>query len=335
MAVAGRQVAVLGAGSWGTALANHLSRAGHRVRLWGRDAAVVSEINRDHFNTKYFPGLTLAPTLRGSDDLAAATSSAEYVVLSLPSSVFKGVAEALKTQLPSGSILVSATKGLEAESGCTMSQLLTALFPLARGVATLSGPSFAREVLLGLPTAVTVASVDQTIAAEVAKLFHFDTFRVYTSDDTVGVEFGGVIKNVIALAAGVVDGAGMGSNARAALITRGVAEMQRLIVALGGKGQTVAGLSGLGDLLLTATGDLSRNRRVGLALGRGEVLESAVHSVGQTAEGVAAAGVVLDLAKNKGVQCPIVEEVAKLVSGRSSVRESIAALLARPQRGEG
>lgn len=324
-----KRVTVLGAGSWGTALAHHLDRVGHEVRLWGRDADVIRGIREQHVNPRYFPDLPLSPDILATTDLTEALEGSELVVFAVPSKAVHALLAQLGTSLPPNAFLVSTAKGLEEGTLKPMSELLEDHCGDAARIAVLSGPSFAREVFLGLPTAVTMASKSLDTAAKVAAYFHIDYFRVYTSDDVVGVEFGGVVKNVIALAAGVVEGMGMGANARAALITRGLLEMQRLTLALGGQAATIAGLSGLGDLLLTATGDLSRNRQVGLRLGRGERLEQIVQTLGQVAEGVTVAPKVAELARRYRVKTPIIEEIDNIVSGRTGVEESVRRLLSR------
>jgi glycerol-3-phosphate dehydrogenase (NAD(P)+) len=257
------------------------------------------------------------------------------LVISVPSKVAREVARQVAPVLDKSTIVVSTAKGIEAGSHKRMSQVLAEeLGNHPQRIAALSGPSFAYEVLKGLPTAVTIASSSDETLKQCVEAFHFANFRVYTSKDLVGVEMGGVIKNVIALAAGLVDGAGMGDNARAALLTRGIVEVSNICVALGADKHTVYGLSGLGDLILTATGDLSRNRRVGLRLGRGDKLEEIIAELGQVAEAVRSAGIVVELARELKVDVPIIERVDQVVSGKLTVREAIAELLAREQKAE-
>ena len=324
-----RIVSVLGAGSWGTALAQHLDRIGHQVHLWGRDDAVIAGFKASGSNTRYLRDLKLSPSIQATSILEECLENTSLVVFAVPSAGLGELAVRVKSLVPDGTLLVSTAKGLEEGSLKTMSEVLKSCFGPGARVAVLSGPSFAREVFLGLPTAVTMAASDPSIAAEAAAFFHIDSFRVYTTDDVVGVEFGGVVKNVIALAAGVVEGMGMGSNARAALITRGLLEMQRLTLALGGQPATVTGLSGLGDLLLTATGDLSRNRTVGLRLGRGEKLEEILKSLGQVAESVTVTPKIAELARKLKVKAPIIEEADRILSGASKVEDSVRRLLSR------
>lgn len=328
------KIAVLGAGSWGTAIANHLALAGHDVVIWGPEESVLRSIQDRHENSVYFPGVSLSPALQTESDISQAVKDREMVVFVVPSSAYRSVAQQLRNQLSSDTVIVSAAKGLEGSSLKTMAGVLSDEFGVPARIAALSGPSFAREVLLGLPTAVVVASVGAETVKKVSAAFHHGNFRVYSSDDVIGVEFGGVVKNVIALAAGVIDGMGMGANARAALITRGLVEMQRLALSLGGKPLTITGLSGLGDLLLTATGDLSRNRQVGIRLAKGEKVDEIVKSLGQCAEGVVNAEHLLALARRQNVEVPIIEEVAKFLAGKSTVKEALANLLTRPAKGE-
>lgn len=328
------RVAVLGAGSWGTALANHLRRAGHEVILWGKEPDVLQSIQQDKENPKYFPGKSLEAGLETTESLKSAVSGADAIVVSVPSSAVRSVAEDLVGVMEGSPLIVSTAKGLEDGTLKTMSTVLAESLGSSERIAVLTGPSFAAEVLVGLPTAVTVASGKEAAREEAAKLFHHGNFRVYTLADVVGAELGGVFKNVIAIAAGVGDTAKMGLNGRAALITRGLAEMERLVVALGGEAATVAGLSGLGDLFLTATGDLSRNRRVGMGLGRGEKLEDILEELGQVAEGVTTTAKILELARQHNVSVPITEEIDRLLRGESTVKESLSALLSRSRRSE-
>lgn len=328
------RVAVLGAGSWGTAQANHLREAGNDVRIWGDEPAVLEAISTKQENARYFPGAKLCAGLRGEADLARALEGAEFVVLAVPSSAVRAVAAEMKRLLRGSPVIISTAKGLEDETLLTMSGVLAEVLGSDEKIAVLTGPSFALEVLQGLPTAVTVASGDEHTREAVAKLYHHGNFRVYTSADVIGAELGGAFKNVIAIAAGVGDTAKMGLNARAALITRGLAEMERLVVAFGGQAATVAGLSGLGDLFLTATGDLSRNRRVGMALGEGKELEQILAELGQVAEGVVTTPKILALARRHNVSVPITEEIDRLLKGESTVKDSLAALLSRTRRSE-
>jgi glycerol-3-phosphate dehydrogenase (NAD(P)+) len=326
-------IVVLGAGSWGTALAHHLSGAGHSVRIWGRDKAVLEAIATRSVNPRYFPNDTLNPNLMVLEELGEELTKAAMIIIAVPSDAVRIVAKSSAPFIAPGTIVAEATKGIEAGTLMRMSEVVAAELPQTE-VVSLSGPSFAQEVLRGLPTAVVVAGKSRDVCEKVARWFHHDKFRVYTSLDLVGVELGGVVKNVFALAAGLVDGLGYGSNARAALLTRGLHEMARLVIALGGKASTVSGLSGLGDLILTSTGDLSRNRRVGVRLGQGEKLDDIVASLGQVAEAVTSAPRVYALANRVGVDMPIVEEVTKIISGRTTAEESARQLLTRAMRAE-
>lgn len=324
-----REVAVLGAGSWGTALAYHLARAGQNVRLWSRDHEILQGIAQRRANPKHLSDIPFDYAVHASSELGAILRDVGVVVVAVPSAAVREVAVAAAPLIPAGAIVISTSKGLEQGSLRPMSEVLVSTLNGRNPVAVLSGPSFAREVMEGRPTAVTVAAKELEVARDAAAVFHYENFRVYTSSDVVGVELGGVVKNVIALACGIVDGVAMGANARAALITRGLNEMQRLVVAVGGEAMTVAGLSGLGDLLLTATGDLSRNRQVGLRLGRGEKLEEVIAALGEVAEGVRATANVLELARRHKVPVPITEQVNRMLQGECSAHDAAYALLSR------
>ena len=327
---------MLGAGSWGTALAQQLARSGSEVVLYAREAETVAGIRADRENAKYFPGHKLDSKIQSVSDLGEAVKGSRVLVFAVPSTSMRSLAEQVARHLPPGGSVkaISTAKGLEQGTLKRMSEVLTDVLGAAVPVGVLSGPSFALEVMEGKPTAVTIAAADSQVTAELAAPFHHDQFRVYTSSDVIGVELGGVLKNIMAVAIGVVDGAGMGLNARAALITRGLAEMQRLVVALGGEPRTVTGLSGLGDLILTATGDLSRNRQVGLKLGRGEVLAEVVAGIGQRAEAVTAAPKALELARSRKIETPITEEVVRVLNGERTIAQSVRSLLSRAQRSE-
>jgi len=329
-----KKACVLGAGSWGTALAHHLANGPAQVVLWGRDKTVLRSIAEGNKNPHYFPDIPLSPKIKVSEDLTDALDSASLVVFAVPSAATREIAKLVSPALPNEAIIVSTAKGLEQATSSTMISVLAEELPAHQKLSVLAGPSFALEVVQGLPTAVTIAAQESSVAESAAEFFHHSAFRIYTSTDVIGVELGGIIKNVIALAAGIVDGVGMGNNARAALITRGIAEMQRLVVAFGGNRRTVAGLSGLGDLLLTATGDLSRNRQVGLRLGKGESLEQIVNSLGQVAEAVKTAPKLYNLAKNKQVSVPIIEQVNAILEEKVSIEEALSILLAREQKAE-
>jgi glycerol-3-phosphate dehydrogenase (NAD(P)+) len=328
-----RNVTVLGAGGWGTALAVHLARIGHEARLWARDGALAADIQHRRFNPVYLPEIRFPANLRVTADLADALDGSELVVAAVPS---HGTREVLRWAAPHirrGSTLVSATKGLEQDTLLRMSQIVEQECP-ARRVAVLSGPSFAIELARELPTAVSIASRDPVIVELVQAEFKAPYFRLYGTDDVVGVEIGGALKNIIAIAAGVVEGLGLGHNALAGLITRGLAEMSRLACAAGAKRETLAGLTGLGDLVLTCTGRLSRNRHVGVELASGRALQDVLGGMKMVAEGVRTTEAALALAARHGVELPIAAQVAELLTGRKDARTALSELMIRPQRAE-
>jgi glycerol-3-phosphate dehydrogenase (NAD(P)+) len=327
-------VAVVGAGSWGTALAIVLARNGARVRLWGRDATQLAAMAECRCNQRYLPDVALPDGLEPCADLREAVSRCGYVLLAVPSHAFRDTLNTIGGWLAPGARLAWATKGLEPGSRKLLHQVVRETLGAEVPVAIISGPTFAREVARGLPTAVTVAASDEATAGHFARLLHDPTLRPYTSTDLVGVEIGGAVKNVLALAAGIADGLGFGANTRAALITRGLAEMMRLGAALGGQPETFMGLTGLGDLVLTCTDDQSRNRRVGLALGRGVPLDEAIAQVGQAVEGVKSAPEVHQLARSLGVEMPITEQVCRVVLDGVPPQEAVQALLTREPKPE-
>jgi glycerol-3-phosphate dehydrogenase (NAD(P)+) len=326
------KVAVVGGGSWGTTLAAHLARSGHAVTLLVRDAVRCEEMRALRANPRYLPGVALPEALRVDAGFEAARDAA-MVVVAIPSESFRAACRVLAANLRPEAVLVSATKGLEVDTLLRMSEVAA---EEARGpaVAVLSGPSFALEVALDQPTAVVVAALSARVAEGVQQTFASPTFRVYSSDDVVGVELAGALKNVIAIAAGIVDGLGYGQNTVAALITRGLAEIGRLGVALGGRPETFSGLAGLGDLVLTATGNLSRNRRLGQALGSGKSLPEAIRQTVMVAEGVRTTRAACALAERVGVEMPIAEQMrAVLYEGRPP-REAVDALMIRSLKRE-
>lgn len=329
-----RRVAVLGAGSWGTALAIHLARAGHEVRLWARDPATVRDIRDRRANVVYLPDIMLPDAVSPTDSLAEALAESELVVCAIPSHGCRAVVRAAAPHLAPHAILVSATKGLEADTMQRMSEVIAQEAGDGHPVAVLSGPSFALEVAQQKPTAVLVASLDADATERVQAEFRGAYFRLYGSNDVVGVELCGALKNVIAIAAGVVEGSGLGHNALAALITRGLAEIARLTAAAGGRRETPAGLSGLGDLVLTCTGSLSRNRHVGIELARGRHLNEIIAGMKMVAEGVRTTGAALALAARHGVELPIATQMAAVLDGRIDVRTGLEALMLRRQRSE-
>ena len=324
-------IAILGAGSWGTALAVHCARGRHDVRLWGRDGGLIDEILRTRQNAAYLPDVTLDRRIAVTASLEAALDGAPIVVAAVPSHGMRHVLRDARPFLHRDAVLVSAAKGLETESLQRMSQVMEDEIS-GRPIAVLSGPSFAIEVARGLPTAVVVASRKASATAQVQDSLKGPTFRLYGSEDVPGVEFGGALKNVIAIAAGAVEGLGIGHNAMAALITRGLVEMSRLACAEGSRRETLAGLSGLGDLVLTCTGDLSRNRRVGIELGRGRPLGEILSHMRMVAEGVRTTTAALALGARHGVELPLAAQMAAVLDGRSSARDAVEALMLRPQR---
>lgn len=330
------RIAVLGGGGWGTALAGLLDSTGHDVRLWVRRPSLAREIATTRENAAYLSGVRLSDAIDVQADLPAAVAGAELLVVAVPSHAVRGLGETLASSLTGRPLLVSTSKGIEPTTLRTMSRVLADVLParLADNVSVLSGPSFAAEVARGLPTAVTVAAGDQAIAETVQRTFSAPTFRVYTTTDVVGVEVGGAVKNVIALAVGVSDGLGYGHNARAALITRGMAEVVRLARRMGAQAQTVSGLSGMGDLILTCTSDLSRNRNVGLRLGRGESLDAIQRSMTTVAEGIRNCRSILNLARSLDVEMPIVEQTCALVHEGKSPTQVVTALLSRQAKPE-
>jgi glycerol-3-phosphate dehydrogenase (NAD(P)+) len=329
-----KQIAVLGGGGWGTALAVHLSRAGHDVVLWARDGELVTAMTARRVNAVYLPQVALPPALRASTDLVASVADADVVVAAVPSHGLRGVLRNVAGCLKSDAIIVSATKGLEQDTLLRMSEVVEHEVERRYPVVVLSGPSFAAELARELPTAVCVASTAQAAVECVQRDFKTAYFRLYGSDDVVGVEIGGALKNVIAIAAGVVEGLGLGHNATAGLITRGLAEITRLACAAGARRDTLAGLAGLGDLVLTCTGTLSRNRRVGIELAHGRQLPDVLAGMKMVAEGVRTTEAALALGRKYGVELPIAAQVAGLLTGKKDARAALEDLMLRPQRAE-
>jgi glycerol-3-phosphate dehydrogenase (NAD(P)+) len=326
------QVTVLGDGAWGTALAIHLAGNGVRTTLWGHRPERIAEFARAHENRRYLPGVSLPVALALESDLAIAARDADYLLVAVPSVAFADTLAAIAalSELP----VLWATKGLDPESGRPLHERARTILGGERELGVLSGPSFAGEVARGLPTAVTVAANTEALALGFAELVHDARFRAYVSTDLVGVELGGATKNVIAIAAGIADGLGFGANARAGLITRGLAEIQRLGQALGARASTLTGLSGLGDLVLTATDDQSRNRRFGLALGRGAQVAEARAEIGAAIEGILTADTISRLARDLNVEMPIGEAVRAVIAGQHSPREAVEALMRRAMKSE-
>ncbi len=327
------KIAVLGAGAWGTVLALLQAEAGHSVTLWARAEAAAAEIEAQRENRRYLPGRKLAPGLTVTADIERAVRGADMIVVAVPSSAVRETLALARGAIAAGAIVCCASKGLEPDTRLTMDAVIAEQAPGAR-VALLSGPSFAVEIAAGLPAAVVAASRQVATAEAVQAAFSRERFRVYTSDDATGVAIGGALKNVMAIAVGFSDGLGFGSNARAALITRGLHELGRLASKLGGHPLTLAGLAGLGDLVLTCTGELSRNRQVGLALARGEMLPAILARLGHVAEGIATARTARDLAVSLGIDMPITNLVAAVLHEGKPPREGVAELLARESKAE-
>ena len=334
------QIAVIGAGAWGTGLAIVLGRKGaHRVRIWAHEREVCDAINREHVNHAFLADRRIPDTVSAGNDLAAVLAGADIVVSVMPSQHCRELFAGMRSLLAPSALIVSATKGLEEGSLMRMSEVIADTLKsdaaAAPRIGALSGPSFAQEVARGDPTAITIASSDAELLRTVQQAFSDPAFRVYTNSDVVGVELGGALKNVIAIAAGICDGLGFGHNSVAALITRGLAEMTRLVVACGGRAETMAGLAGLGDLVLTCTGGLSRNRSVGVELGRGKKLPEIIAGMhGMVAEGVFTTTAAVGLAKASGVEMPISEQMDAILHRGKSPREAIQDLMARTGKSE-
>jgi glycerol-3-phosphate dehydrogenase (NAD(P)+) len=329
-----RPVAVLGAGSWGTALAVQFARSGRATRLWGRDRAQLARMGEVRCNERYLPSGTFPAALRIEADLATAVDGAADVLIAVPSHALRALLVQIAALLSPTTRLAWATKGFELPSGGLPHQVAREVLGADRCVAVLSGPTFAREVGAGLPTAMTIAAADATFATALAQDLSADNFRAYTSTDIVGVEVGGAVKNVLAVGAGLSDGLGFGANTRVALITRGLAEMMRLGVALGARRETFMGLAGLGDLVLTCTDDQSRNRRFGLELAAGRSPAEALAGIGQVVEGYPAARALHEVAARHGVEMPLSESVYRVLYAGVTPREAVRELMRRPIKSE-
>lgn len=327
-------IAVLGAGSWGTALALQLARNGHQVRLWGRNPDDLAKLQADRENARYLPGAAFPDTLTVVSDLAACVDGVDDVLVSVPSHGLRETLLLVKPALEPDARICWATKGFELSTGKLPHQVAAEVLGDERPMAVLSGPTFAKEVGAGLPTAMTIAANDEQFAEDLALAFSDRSFRAYTSDDMVGVEVGGAVKNVLAIGAGISDGLGFGANTRIALINRGLAEMTRLGVALGAQTETFLGLAGMGDLVLTCTDDLSRNRRMGLALAAGKSIDEAQTEIQQVVEGVLAAKAVEQVAASTGVEMPICHQIYRILYEGASPREAVGALMARSLKAE-
>ncbi len=327
-------VAVLGAGSWGTALAALIARHGHSTVLWGRDASTIAAIDGRHENPRYLPGIPLPHTLRATPDLAAAMAGCDLVLVVVPSHAFAETLHALAPLRPAHAGVAWATKGFEPGSGRFLHEVADELLPPGVPLAVVTGPSFAKEVAAGLPTALTVHSDTPDFAQQVADALHGPAFRAYTGEDMLGAELGGAMKNVLAVATGVADGMNLGLNARAGLITRGLNEMLRLNLAIGGKAETLMGLAGLGDLVLTCTGELSRNRAIGVQLAHGRSLAEITRDMRTVAEGIKSTGSVVKLGLREKVSLPISEQMHAVLHGERSPEQAIRILMERSPGGE-
>lgn len=325
---------MIGAGAWGTALAIAISRNGNEVLMWGRDKQHLTAMQKTHSNERYLPGLIFPESLEIITELGHALSLAKHVLISVPSTAFSTMLQQIKPLISDGTPVSWATKGLTPETGQFLYETAADILGSSHPLAIISGPSFAAEVAKDLPTAVTTASKDNAFNKALAQAMHSPTLRIYTTSDILGVQIGGTVKNVLAISAGIADGLGYGANARAALITRGMAEILRLSASLGAQTETMFGLSGIGDLILTCTDNQSRNRQLGLAIGQGLSVEDAVAKVGKTVEGMHAAREVLIRAKQVGVEMPIVEQVYKILFEAYDPRESVQELLCREQKAE-
>jgi glycerol-3-phosphate dehydrogenase (NAD(P)+) len=331
-----QKIGVIGAGSWGTTLADLLAKNGHEVTLWAFEPEVAREMAESGVNSTFLPGIRLSPRLRITSSLPEAAAGKEVLLFVVPSQVTRGVISSLLPFLPAKAIIVSASKGIELDSLKLVSQIYEELLPaeLYRNFAVLSGPSFAREVAQEMPTAVVAAAAVEGVARQVQNIFTSRFFRVYTNSDVTGVELGGAIKNVVALAAGISDGLGFGHNTRAALITRGLAEMTRLGLAMGAQASTFAGLAGMGDLVLTCTGDLSRNRSVGMKLGQGMCLAEILAEMRMVAEGVKTTESARSLAQRLCVDMPITDKVYEILYHDKPARAAVIELMTRDLKAE-
>jgi glycerol-3-phosphate dehydrogenase (NAD(P)+) len=333
-AAAEHSIAVIGAGSWGTALAVQLARANGATALWGRDAAALREMAAARVNRRYLPGAAFPVNLAVESDLAAAARAHTDLLICVPSHAFRQTVAGIAGQIGPGSRVAWATKGFEQQTGKLPHEIASELLGDRVPLAVLSGPTFAREVAAGLPTAMTVAANDATFAADLAARLSDQRFRAYTSTDMIGVEVGGAVKNVLAIAAGISDGLKFGANARIAVINRGLAEMTRLGVALGGRAETFMGLSGMGDLVLTCTDDQSRNRRVGLLIAAGRNAAEAAAEIGFVCEGVYGARAVWQVAQRLGVDMPICQQVHRILYEGVAPQEAVLALMSRALKPE-
>lgn len=319
------KVGLLGGGSWGTTVASLVAR-NVPTKMWARNENTVKDINENHRNEKYLPGAKLTSSLTATNSIEEAVSDADVIIMGVPAQSFRGVLERAKPHIRPWVPIVSLSKGLERGTQMRMTEIIESIMP-GHPAGVLTGPNLAREIMKGQAAASVIAMVDDTIAIALKKIFETGLFRVYTNDDVIGCELGGALKNVIAIAAGMGDGAGAGDNTRSAVITRGLAELTRLGVAMGGKPATFAGLAGMGDLVATCSSALSRNRHVGFQLGQGHSLDEIIEKMSMVAEGVKTCGVVMDLAEKYGVEMPITKEVYKVVQDGNTVKDAFRGLL--------
>jgi glycerol-3-phosphate dehydrogenase (NAD(P)+) len=328
-------IGVIGAGAWGTALAIHLAKLHPQIQLWARNSEALQTIIADKENKRYLPGSTLPGNIIPNPDLASLVNSCTHIVVAVPSTTMRDMMQRINTYASKNLRgIIWASKGLEQKTGKFLHQVAEEELKDGINTAILSGPSFAQEVGKGLPTAVTIAATNEVFAKEVAQLFHHPLFRTYISTDVTGVEIGGTFKNILAIAAGIIDGLQFGANARAALITRGIAEMTRFGKTLGVNTETFSGLSGIGDIVLTCTEDMSRNRRFGLGLGAGKSLQQVEQEIGQVIEGKYAAKVVFDLAQKLDIDLPISTQVYEVLYNNKPAREAVEELLSRSLKNE-
>jgi glycerol-3-phosphate dehydrogenase (NAD(P)+) len=327
-------IAVLGAGSWGTALAIHLAKNSHAVNLWGHNPRQMEQLQIDRENKKYLPGIPFPDLLSATASLEQALTGSTLTLIAVPSQAFRDLILEIKPLLTPTARIAWATKGLELETGHLFHHVIAEILGTSTPAAVLSGPSFALEVAHGQPTAITIASASEAFATDLVAFFHSTHFRPYSSQDMIGVQLGGAIKNVLAIAAGLAEGLGFGANARAALITRGLSEMIRLGTALGGRPETLMGLSGVGDLILTCTDNQSRNRRFGLALGEGKERQAIIDEIGQEIEGIPTALTIHKLSDEYGIEMPITQQVYRILYENLPPAEAVANLLLREPKAE-
>lgn len=317
-----RKITVIGAGSWGTALALQLARNGHHVNLWGHEPEHIQQLIKEKQNSSYLPGIAFPDSIKPLSSLQQAVQGVKYILIVIPSKAYRDFLKQLKPHLDSDARVFWASKGFEIETGKFLHELVIEELGVEH-YGVISGPTFATEVARNLPAAVTCAGSHPDSTLEFAEILHGGHFRCYTSEDVIGVEIGGALKNVLAIAVGAVDGLGLGSNTRAALITRGLAEIMRFGECMGARRETLMGLSGLGDLILTSTDNQSRNRRFGLAVGQGQNIEQAIQSIGQTVEGYRAARAVYDIAKKHRVSVPIIDQVYQVLYQAKSIAQAV------------